>query len=112
TLYMLQGKIGEFEGKPITVAADVKDESARKKLEELGFKIDNFDESTGVADITVNDQAALDKLNKFILEEMPKVDGQTAEAHAILEADGLFATNDFALTQLALLDGQTPNPLA
>lgn len=111
SMTQLQAAFKDFSGEPMTKTLQVQDEDARAKLEAMGFKLSNLDEH-GNVDITVEDQAAIDKLNRFMLEEMPKVDGQTAEAHAFLEADGLFATNNLAIAQLATLDLKRPTPLA
>ncbi|KGF17360.1 tape measure protein [Corynebacterium freneyi] len=112
SMTQLQAAFKGFEGEPMTKSLKVDDADARRKLEEMGFKLANLDEETGIVDITVDDQDAIDKLNRFLMEEMPKVDGQTAEAHAFLEADGLFATNNLAIAQLATLDLKRPTPLA
>ena len=112
SMTQLQTAFKGFEGEPMTKSLKVDDADARRKLEEMGFKLANLDEETGIVDITVDDQDAIDKLNRFLMEEMPKVDGQTAEAHAFLEADGLFATNNLAIAQLATLDLKRPTPLA
>ena len=111
SMVQLQHYFADFSGEPMTKTLQVQDEDARAKLEEMGFKLSNLDEH-GNVDITVEDQSAIDKLNRFMLEEMPKVDGATAEAHAFLEADGLFATNNMAIAQLATLDLKRPTPLA
>ena len=111
SLVLIQGLFKDFSGQPMTKTLQVQDEEARAKLEEMGFKLANLDEH-GNVDITVEDQAAIDKLDRFLAEELPKVDGATAEAHAFLEADGLFATNNMAIAQLATLDLKRPTPLA
>lgn len=111
SMTQLQSAFKDFSGEPMTKTLQVQDEDARAKLEEMGFKLSNLDEH-GNVDITVDDQEALDKLDRFLAEELPKVDGVTAEAHAFLEADGLFATNNMAIAQLATLDLKRPTPLA
>lgn len=111
SMTQLQAAFKDFSGEPMTKTLQVQDEDARAKLEAMGFKLSNLDEH-GNVDITVEDQAAIDKLDRFLAEELPKVDGVTAEAHAFLEADGLFATNNMAIAQLATLDLKRPTPLA
>lgn len=112
SMAQLQAAFKDFSGQPMTKTLQVQDEDARARLESFGFELSNLDEETGIVDITVDDQEALDKLNRFLDEELPKVDGVTAEAHAFLEADGLFATNNMAIAQLATLDLKRPTPLA
>ncbi|MBP2333288.1 tape measure protein [Corynebacterium freneyi] len=112
SMAQLQSAFKDFDGKPMTTTVTVEDADARQKLEDLGFELSNLDEESGVVDITVDDQEALDKLDRFLAEELPKVDEARAEAHAFLEADGLFATNNLAIAQLATLDLKRPTPLA
>lgn len=112
SMTQLQAAFKDFDGKPMTTTVTVEDADARQKLEDLGFTLSNLDEESGVVDITVDDQEALDKLDRFLAEELPKVDEARAEAHAFLEADGLFATNNMAIAQLATLDLKRPTPLA
>ena len=112
TVEQIRTKFNDFVGEPMTKSITVHDEQFLERLTAMGFEWDNFDENTGTVDLTIEDQEAMDILNRWVQMELPKIDEANPTAHAVLEADGLFATNDFALTQLMFLDDQTPNPLA
>lgn len=93
-----------------TVTMKVADAGAQKQLEQMGFKLKKLDEN-GTVEINVADESARAKLDG-VVAEFGKIDNAKPTAHAVLEADGLFATKEYALAQLATLDLQRPTPLA
>lgn len=101
-------KLGDGQ-KEITM--QVHDEAARQQLQDLGFKVGEL-QKDGTVKINVDNAEARAKLDDFVLNQMPKVDGKTPTAHAILDASQLFATNEFAAAQLYTLDLKRPTPLA
>lgn len=93
-----------------TVTMKVTDAAAQQQLEQMGFKLKQLDEN-GTVEINIEDQQAQQKL-QGVVAEFGKIDNATPTAHAILDADELFATKEYALTQLATIDLQRPTPLA
>lgn len=123
-----------------TVTMKVADAGAQKQLEQMGFKLEKLDEN-GTVEIDVTDESARAKLDSFVTKigetsgkvARPTVDANTAPADsklevtdgklvamngkkatsfAVLNADGLFATADFATAQLMTLDLARPMPWA
>lgn len=123
-----------------TVTMKVADAGAQKQLEQMGFKLEKLDEN-GTVEINVADESARAKLDNFVTKigqanekvARPTVDANTAPADskldvtdgklvamngkkatsfAVLNADGLFATADFATAQLMTLDLARPMPWA
>lgn len=112
SLTSVERMLGEFSGTPTTVTMQIADESAREKLEQLGFTLSNLDAESGTVDITVKDEAALLKLDSFINEQLPRLDAATATATADLDASRLFASDALAAAQLATLNLKRPTPVA
>lgn len=115
------------------------DEASRKKLEDLGFKLEQL--PNGNTKVNVADEEAKAKLNGVAAElgkvnsktakpvidantapadaklqvvdgKLMAMNGKTTTSFAVLNADGLFATADFATAQLLTLDLQRPFPWA
>lgn len=105
----LNQQLKDNEGEK-TITMRVADADAQTRLESMGFKLKKLDDS-GTVEIDVSDQAARAKLDG-VVAEFAKISNANPTAHAVLDADGLFATKEFALAQLATLDLARPTPLA
>lgn len=106
-------QLSQFEGAgPHKATITVTDEEAKSKLEAAGFMIDKWDEKTGVADITMSDQSALDRLNWWISAGFPQIDLANPTAKANLDDSGMLFKLDYAKMQLDTLDLKRPTPLA
>lgn len=108
----LAEQVSDFTTGPYSTKISIQDEEARARLEGMGFQLLNFDEASGTADLHVNDQASVDKLNWWIAEGFPAIDFANPTAEANLNVDGLMFNKDYAKFQLDNLDLERPNPLA
>ena len=106
-------QLEQFEGAgPHKATISVTDEEAVNKLRAAGFMVENWDQETGTADITVTDQAAVDRLNWWVSAGFPQIDLANPTAKANLDDSGLLFKTDYAKMQLATLDLERPTPLA
>lgn len=141
-LAQVQAAFNDFTGAPLEKHLIVKDDDARHRLEEFGFKIETINEQTGEVKLTMSDQQALDQYNWWIEHGMPNLgdakataqlfmdatplEGSAAHAQAIIDAlaiekpspqaqliiDQLLAGKDIAQGQLDQLAAQSPRPVA
>lgn len=85
-------------------------DEAKARLEQMGLELKDLPD--GNTRVIVNDEEAKTKLDTFITTDLASFNSQTATAHAVLEADGLFVTARMAAAQLHTLDLERPCPLA
>ncbi|OLT55888.1 hypothetical protein BJF89_13985 [Corynebacterium sp. CNJ-954] len=96
--------------KPIPIK--INDEEAKTKLEQAGFKLDNWDAKTGTADLDLTDAGALERYNWWMSAGFPAIDMSNPTAKANLDNSGLLYNKDYAMMQLATLDLERPMPWA
>lgn len=106
----VKGLGDEAVNKPVPIK--INDEEAKAKLEQAGFRLQNWDEKTGTADLMLQDQAAIDRYNWWMSAGFPAIDMANPTAKANLDASGLLYSADYARMQLSTLDLQRPTPLA
>lgn len=105
-------QLEQFKGAgPFKAQINVSDQEAVNRIRNAGIQLDNWDQKTGTAEVTLSDQASVDKLNWWLTNGFPQIDMANPTAKANLDASGLFFTNEYAKFQLSQLDMSRPNPL-
>ena len=105
-LNALQSQIDDLkEGDTATVEIGANNEEAKAKLEEMGFKIDEYNAQTGTAKLEVTDDEALAKYDWWVNNGFPEIDMANPTATANLDDTGLMFTAEYAKFQLDTIDG-------
>lgn len=105
-------QLEQFKGSgPFKTQISVTDQEAVDRLRNAGIMLDKWDQETGTAEVTLSDQASVDKLNWWLTNGFPQIDMANPTAKVNLDASGLFFTSEYAKFQLSQLDMSRPNPL-
>ena len=106
SLNALQSDIDKLkEGDTATVTVGVENQAAVDKLNEMGFKVEEYNAETGVAKLEINDDGAKARYDWWISNGFPEIDMANPTAEANLTADGLMFNAEYAKFQLETLNG-------
>ena len=106
SIYQLQTELDNLQnGEQATVELGADNQAAVDKLNEMGFKIDEYNAETGVAKLEVTDDDARAKYDWWINNGFPEIDMANPTAEANLTADGLMFNAEYAKFQLDTLNG-------
>ncbi|MEY8565210.1 tape measure protein [Corynebacteriaceae bacterium 7-707] len=95
-----------------TAEISVTDEQAKKALEDAGFKLEKWNEETGVGTLRVDDAQAIDRFTWWTENGFPEIDTAEPTAKANLDTTGLGFNAHWAMMQVDTLDMARPSPLA
>ena len=106
----IKGLGDEATQKPIPIK--INDEEAKNKLEQAGFKLQDWNEKTGSANLDLTDAGAIERYNWWMSAGFPAIDTANPTAKANLDESGLLYKTEYAKMQLATLDLERPMPWA
>jgi tape measure domain-containing protein len=106
-------QLSDFDGSgPFTADVKVSDKEARDAIENAGFKLSEFDESTGMAKLEVADEDAAARFEWWTTHGFPEFDAANPTAKANLDTTNLEFSAQYAQMQVDTLDMKRPNPVA
>lgn len=112
-LEVIRGQVNDLQGGgPYEATISVNDAETKQKLEQAGWDLSNYDEKTGTATLSLEDDGAKALYNWWMNTGFMDIDMSNPTAVANLDDTGLRVTAGFAQLQLETLDLARPTPLA
>jgi hypothetical protein len=112
-LEVIRGQVNDLQGGgPYEATIGINDLETKQKLEQAGWDLSNYDEETGTATLSLEDDGAKALYNWWLNTGFMDIDMANPTAVANLDDTGLRTTAGFAQLQLDTLDLARPTPLA